>query len=374
VFEKAGGTWSQVAKLTASDGIAEDFFGRAVSIAGSTVIVGAYGDDDRGGESGSAYVFEKAGGAWTQAAKLTASDGAAGDNFGNAISMSDSTAIIGAYADDDMGDNSGSAYVLEKRGGTWGQVAKLTASDGSTWDNFGKSLAVSDATAIVGAFGDDDAGSNSGAAYIFRGAEVNVSSDDETEAAVPPTVSIPVGQTSASFAISPVDDLLLDGTQTVTITVSAAGWTSGSDTLDVTDDEAPGWQNPANRFDVDGDGSVKPLDVLVLINWINLNPGATRLPDLPAQPPPFLDVNDDNACTAADVLALTNELNRPSTEAGEGEAEQVGTVQAGPDPVGGEFQDLAARAAFDALSDRRDALLSDILQDVAAEWATLAVR
>ena len=97
--------WTQVAKLTADDGAASDWFGNSVSIDGDTVVVGANDDDDKGSSSGSAYVFTRltAGDLasdWTQVAKLTAGDGAAMDRFARALSFDGDTVVIGAYGDD----------------------------------------------------------------------------------------------------------------------------------------------------------------------------------------------------------------------------------------------------------------------------------
>ena len=104
-------------KLTASDGAADDLFGWSVSISGDTAIVAAPGDDDHGSDSGSAYIFSRdQGGAdnWGQVKKLIASDGAADDCFGGSVSISGDTAIVGAEADDDNGTDSGSAYVYRQ--------------------------------------------------------------------------------------------------------------------------------------------------------------------------------------------------------------------------------------------------------------------
>ncbi len=160
--------WNLDGKLTAADGAAGDVFGYSVSLSGDTALIGAHFDDDNGGESGSAYVFEKVGGIWVQVAKLTAADGAAGDHFGWSTSLLGDTALIGAYSDDDHGTNSGSAYVFQEIGGVWVQVAKLTAADGATYDRFGCSVALSGDTALIGAWRDDDYGTNSGSAYVFR--------------------------------------------------------------------------------------------------------------------------------------------------------------------------------------------------------------
>jgi hypothetical protein len=108
---------TESAKLTASDGAVSDQFGYSVSISGDTAIVGAYLDDDAGSGSGSAYIFENVssgGSAQTESAKLTASDGATEDYFGYSVSIDGDTAIVGAPYDDDAGSASGSAYIFEK--------------------------------------------------------------------------------------------------------------------------------------------------------------------------------------------------------------------------------------------------------------------
>ena len=168
VFERIDGSWTEVAKLTASDSDAFARFGDSVCISTDYAIVGASADDEKGVGSGSAYVFENSGGSWTEVTKLTASDGAAGDRFGNSVAISGDYAILGAVLDDDHGDASGSAYVFEKNGGSWNEVTKLIASDGAAEDYFGTSVAISDNYAIVGASLDDDNGLESGSAYIFE--------------------------------------------------------------------------------------------------------------------------------------------------------------------------------------------------------------
>ena len=168
VFTRSGGSWSQQAKLTASDAAAYDEFGGAVFLSGDTALVGAYKDDDNGTDSGSVYVFVRSGSSWSQQAKLSASDGAASDNFGTSVSLSGDTAIVGANQDDDDGLNSGSAYVFTRSGSSWSQQAKLTASDGAFSDLFGVSVSVSSDTALVGSYYDDDGGSAAGSAYIFE--------------------------------------------------------------------------------------------------------------------------------------------------------------------------------------------------------------
>jgi microcompartment protein CcmL/EutN len=167
VFTRSGTTWTEQAKLIASDVALDDDFGRSVAVTGDTAVVGASSNDDAGSGSGSAYVFIRSGTTWTEEAKLTASDAAAADIFGNSVSVSGDTAVVGASSNDDAGSGSGSAYVFTRSGTTWTEEAKLTASDAATGDIFGRSVAVSGDTAVVGASSNDDAGSGSGSAYVF---------------------------------------------------------------------------------------------------------------------------------------------------------------------------------------------------------------
>ena len=102
-------------KLTAMDAAASDLFGQSVSISGDYAIVGAFGDDDAGHLSGSAYIFIRSGETWSEQAKITASDAAAGDRFGGSVFISGDYAIVGASGDDDAGEDSGSAYIYHSR-------------------------------------------------------------------------------------------------------------------------------------------------------------------------------------------------------------------------------------------------------------------
>ena len=173
VYIRQSGTWNQAAKLTASDGANNDHFGNSVAVDGDTIVVGAYGDDDNGSGSGSAYVFTKPANGWattSTAAKLTASDGAAEDRFGISVAVHGNTIVVGAYEDDDNGSASGSAYVFTKPANGWATTstaAKLTASDGATHDHFGQRVAMHGDTIVVGAHYDDDNGTDSGSAYVF---------------------------------------------------------------------------------------------------------------------------------------------------------------------------------------------------------------
>ncbi|MHC4158570.1 MAG: NosD domain-containing protein [Planctomycetota bacterium] len=166
--------WDQQARLTASDGNVWDLFGKSVSINGNYAIVGAHGDDVNECDLGSAYIFKRDGQSWSQQAKLTASDAAAYDEFGYCVSIDGNYAVVGAVYDDDTNEiDCGSAYIFTPNGvdpNNWDQQAKLTAGDANREDYFGRSVSISGDYAIVGADGDDADvdGASVGSAYVFK--------------------------------------------------------------------------------------------------------------------------------------------------------------------------------------------------------------
>ena len=171
VFRFAGTTWVQTQKLLASDGQGNDHFGHAVAIDGDTALVGAVTDDHNAIiNAGSAYVFrfDPNTSSWIEEQKLFASDGAMDDGFGKRVAISGEVALISAPGDDDNGSQSGSAYVFRFDGSCWVEEQKLLPSDGASGDFFGISVAVSGDVAVIGAFKDDDNGNSSGSAYVFR--------------------------------------------------------------------------------------------------------------------------------------------------------------------------------------------------------------
>ena len=130
-------------------------------------IVGAYNNDDDGENSGSAYIFVRDGTSWSQQAKLTASDAYVGDNFGISVAIYGNHAVVGSYLDDDGGTSSGSAYIFTRSGTSWSQQKKIVASDYQSNDYFARSVAMNGGYIICGADGEDQRGSSAGAAYIF---------------------------------------------------------------------------------------------------------------------------------------------------------------------------------------------------------------
>jgi hypothetical protein len=173
IFVRSGSTWTEQAKIQASDKEADDQFGWSVGISsdGNTAIVGAYFEDTGAASAGAAYIFTRSGSTWTQQAKIQASDKEFNDQFGTSVSISSdgNTAIVGAYFEDTGASNAGAAYIFTRSGSTWTQQAKIQASDKQANDYFGYSVSISSDgnTAIVGAFLEDTGASNAGAAYIF---------------------------------------------------------------------------------------------------------------------------------------------------------------------------------------------------------------
>jgi hypothetical protein len=206
VFERSGNSWSQQAYLKASNSDFGDSFGIAVAISGDTVVVGARsessnatevnGDQSNNSsfEAGAAYVFVRSGSNWSQQAYLKASNADSvrrGDFFGAAVAISGDTVVVGALGEDstatgvngdqnnDLMDFSGAAYVFVRSGNSWSQQAYLKASNTDFFDTFGRTVAISGDTVVVGALGEDsnatgvngDQGNNdlleSGAAYVF---------------------------------------------------------------------------------------------------------------------------------------------------------------------------------------------------------------
>jgi hypothetical protein len=166
LFQYFGNQWMYFQKIVATDGIAGDWFGISVAIQGEYIFVGADADDNENGlNAGSVYVFKYNGSLWFQQEKLIASDGTANDYFGRYISVDTDSAVIGAYYDNDTG----SAYAFTRLGDNWVEEDKLIASDGAPADYFGVSTAVHGNYALIGAYRDDNGnGIDAGAVYLFH--------------------------------------------------------------------------------------------------------------------------------------------------------------------------------------------------------------
>jgi hypothetical protein len=161
VFRFDGVAWTQQQKIVPEDLEALEFFGWSVALDGDTAVIGNISDDDAASDAGSVYVYVFDGSTWRFQAKLLASDAAAGDHFGVAVAVSGDTLLVGADLDSDNGTWSGSAYVFERQGGQWTERQKLLPSTPSSYAHFGAAVGIDRDSAVVGAYG--------GPGQLFRG-------------------------------------------------------------------------------------------------------------------------------------------------------------------------------------------------------------
>ena len=181
----ATGQWTLSATLMASDASPGDGFG-SVALSGDVAVVGAY-EDDAGCvgsppdcNSGSAYVFERdAGGNWSQTAQLVPSDSEAQDNFGLSVSVAGTTIVVGARNWDGSSADVGTAYVFAKQGSAWNEIHRLTAPGAGPGARAGYATGLSKdgRFAILGAPQDDGASLKTGAAYVVG---TSLTADRET--------------------------------------------------------------------------------------------------------------------------------------------------------------------------------------------------
>ena len=181
VFTKSAGVWSQQAYLKASNIGAGDNFGTSVALNGDTLVVGSPFEssnatgvngnqaDNSANGSGAAYVFTRSAGVWSQQAYLKASNAGAGDNFGTSVALDGNTLVVGATEEasnaigvngnqaDNSASGSGAVYVFTRSVGVWSQQAYVKASNTEAGDQFGKSVALSGETLVVGTSGEDSA-------------------------------------------------------------------------------------------------------------------------------------------------------------------------------------------------------------------------
>lgn len=178
VYRHNGATWAHEDKIIAPDATVADGFGFSVSVSGGddaeVLLAGALFDDDQGADSGAAYVFRRdAQEEWLFESKLLPTGGAAGDQFGLAVSLYavglTEVALIGApLTNVGLTSNTGAAYVFTSSGATWSQAGGALLGDSRAEDQFGAAVAVTGQIAVVGDYLDDPVGVNSGSAFVFR--------------------------------------------------------------------------------------------------------------------------------------------------------------------------------------------------------------
>lgn len=199
IFERSGGVWSEVEKITNSDREEQDQFGFSVAISNNFAAVGANEEDENEGgtgtlsNSGSVYFYERdMGGDWIENQKIVASDRGTGDRFGWDVNMEGDELVVGAARcnsdEEDMASlpDAGAGYAYEYDGAEWVEVNKMDASDRQTDDQLGISVGVSGGTIIMGAFlqdfDEDGLGeiADGGAAYLYSQLDCEPSSSSQT--------------------------------------------------------------------------------------------------------------------------------------------------------------------------------------------------
>lgn len=163
VYMHNGTNWVEQARLTPTDAKADQLFGDAVAIDGNTIVVGAFLDSQQGSNAGAAYVFTRTGVTWTQRAKLTASDASEFAFFGSAVAIQGHTIVVGAPTAE-------RAYVFELAGAQWTEQAALSPWDLPVGDysGFGAAVTVDGGTIAVGAPSQSSTELRTGAVYTFR--------------------------------------------------------------------------------------------------------------------------------------------------------------------------------------------------------------
>lgn len=167
VYTRSGTTWSEQARLVGSDSEPTDNFGVSVAISDDTLLVGSSSDSIAGRDQyeGSAYVFVRSGSSWSEQAKLVASERSEGDLFGFSVDLDDDVAAIGARQSNP--GRIGAAYVFRRAGSIWSQEQRLQPSDGQISDEFGFSVSIRGDLLAVGAWRANRIGAPPGAAYVF---------------------------------------------------------------------------------------------------------------------------------------------------------------------------------------------------------------
>ena len=262
-------TGAQLFKLVPDDGVVNGYFGSSIALSRGVVAVGASGDDDLGGNSGSVYLFDSTTGVLMF--KLVPSDGDAGDQFGFSIGIDLGVVAVGSPGDDENGNNSGSAYLFDACTGA--MLTKLLACGGASGDQFGRSIAIGGGAVAIGAWGSDESGSNAGSAYLFDAATGSqratlVPSDGGADDRFGNAVAIGSGRVAVAASMD--DD---------------AGVDSGSVYLFSIGDSCPG--------DLNGDGMLDASDLLAFLSAFSAHNQ-------------IADLVDDNLFNFFDLQAFLN--------------------------------------------------------------------
>ena len=178
IYARTGSSWSQQAKLEASDEVSVDYEGGRLGIdvgldgTGTYCVAGAYLNGYPSAETGAAYIFKRTGSSWSEEAKLIPSDAEANDRIGISVDISGDSlyAAVGAVYEDTSATNAGSIYIFSRSGTSWSQQAKLNDSNaiaGQAGWNLGQAVSLSDDGQYLVA-GAPGTGVYQGSAYVYK--------------------------------------------------------------------------------------------------------------------------------------------------------------------------------------------------------------
>ncbi len=167
-YEKIGEVWTQTQRVVAETPIQADYFGISISISNNTIVSGMTGHDDKGNTAGTVEVFDKVDGIWTYTTKIFASDAAGYDAFGGSVKIHNDRIVVGAKSEDTGQNGAGSAYIFDRTGGVWSETTILRNPTPEYDDRFGMAVALYGDTVIIGApMVEATPGTYSGETYVY---------------------------------------------------------------------------------------------------------------------------------------------------------------------------------------------------------------
>lgn len=173
VWERIGGSWQEVAQLDPGEALGTVIYGYSVAVSGQIIAVGAPESPSAGPRRSAVHIFEKIGGNWMHTARLTVDEDQTNDYFGGSVDLSGDRLVVGAEgANVGMAQLQGAAYVFVKGPAGWVLEDKLVGADGSTYDLFAQSVTIEGDRVVVGCSGADNGlgspFSDAGAVYVFE--------------------------------------------------------------------------------------------------------------------------------------------------------------------------------------------------------------
>jgi hypothetical protein len=270
VFRFLRSSWVEQAVLFAEEPTFNAQFGVSVATDGFVIVVGSSLDDVNGTNSGAAYVFRFDGEAWNHETTIIGSDSGPQDQFGTSVAVDGDTIVVGAPGEDDAGPSSGAAYVFGFDGVTWTELAKSVPIDTQAGDEYGSAVAIDGSRALVGAHQDDDSGPEHGAIYVY---DVGGGAPVETCKLIAAEDAPTHGHFGLSASVD--GDTVVGGGAGIALVFEIAdtvpGDSNGDGMVDVLDLVAviSSWGScPGCPADLNDDGVVDVLDlVLVISNW-----------------------------------------------------------------------------------------------------------